>query len=119
MFLSSGADYEFFPANENTHGNVSLHFCIVSSNELVVLNSLENSKQYKNAGKRFCVYGGKERFLFSINFVLDFTGHTGSIFKIITSMNLRNGSFLKRYNKFTVRVLSDIKHLAIASRLYT
>ena len=32
-------------------------FCIVSSNELVVLDSLENSKQYKNAGKRFRVYG--------------------------------------------------------------
>ena len=31
-----------------THGNVFLRFCIVSSNELVVLNSLENSKQYKN-----------------------------------------------------------------------
>ena len=40
-----------------THGNVSLRFCIVSSNELVVLDSLENSKQYKNAGKRFRVYG--------------------------------------------------------------
>ena len=33
-----------------THGNVFLHFCIVPSNELVVLDSLENSKQYKNAG---------------------------------------------------------------------
>ena len=33
-----------------THGNVSLRFCIVSSNELVVLDSLEKSKQYKNAG---------------------------------------------------------------------
>ena len=31
-----------------THGNVFLRFCIVSCNELVVLNSLENSKQYKN-----------------------------------------------------------------------
>ena len=39
------------------HGNVFLRFCIVSSNELVVLDSLENSKQYKNAGKRFRVYG--------------------------------------------------------------
>ena len=39
------------------HGNVYLHFCIVSSNELVVLDSLENSKQYKNEGKRFRVYG--------------------------------------------------------------
>ena len=38
-----------------THGNVFLRFCIVSSNELVVLDSLENSKQYKNAGKRFRV----------------------------------------------------------------
>ena len=33
-----------------------MRFCIVSSNELVVLDSLENSKQYKNAGKRFPVY---------------------------------------------------------------
>ena len=40
-----------------THGNVFLRFCIVSSNELVVLDSLENSKQYKNAEKRFRVYG--------------------------------------------------------------
>ena len=39
------------------HGNVFLRFCIVSSNELVVLDSLENSKQYENAGKRFRVYG--------------------------------------------------------------
>ena len=40
-----------------THGNVFLRFCIVSSDELVVLDSLGNSKQYKNAGKRFRVYG--------------------------------------------------------------
>ena len=40
-----------------THGNVFLRFYIVSSNELVVLDSLENSKQYKNAGKHFRVYG--------------------------------------------------------------
>ena len=33
-----------------------LRFCIVSSNELVVLASHENSKQYKNAGKRFPVH---------------------------------------------------------------
>ena len=45
-----------------THGNVFLHFCIVPSNELVVLDSLENSKQYKNAGKRFRVYGDQVRF---------------------------------------------------------
>ena len=37
-----------------THGNVFLRFCIVSSNQ-VVLDSLENSKQYKNASKRFSV----------------------------------------------------------------
>ena len=40
-----------------THRNIFLRFCIVSSNELVVLDSLENSKQYKNAGKRFRAYG--------------------------------------------------------------
>ena len=40
-----------------THRNVLLRFFIVSSNELVVLGSLENSKQYKNAGKCFRVYG--------------------------------------------------------------
>ena len=40
-----------------THGNVFLLFSIVSSNELVVLDSLENSEQYKNAGNRFRVYG--------------------------------------------------------------
>ena len=44
-----------------THGNVFLRFCIVSSNELVVLDSLENTKQYKNAGKRFRVYGALKR----------------------------------------------------------
>ena len=42
-----------------THGNVFLRFCIASSNELVVLDSLENSKQYKKAGKRFRVYGAQ------------------------------------------------------------
>ena len=36
---------------------IFLRFCIVSSNELVVLDSLENSKQNKSAGKRFHVYG--------------------------------------------------------------
>ena len=49
-----------------THGNVSLRFCIVSNTELLVwhenamhvwLDSHENSKQYKNAGKHFRVYG--------------------------------------------------------------
>ena len=45
------------PVRPRTHGNDFLRFCIVSSNELVVLNSLENNKQYKNAGKRFRVYG--------------------------------------------------------------
>ena len=43
------------------HGNTGKRFpaffSIVSSNELVVLDSLENSKQYKNAGKRFRVFG--------------------------------------------------------------
>ena len=42
-----------YALRSRTHGNVFLRFCIVSSNELVVLDSLENSKQYKNAGKRF------------------------------------------------------------------
>ena len=54
-------NFEYYNENWNlrprTHGNVFLRFCIVSSNELVVLDSLENSKQYKNAGKRFRVYG--------------------------------------------------------------
>ena len=39
--------------------------------------------------------------------------------KLFTSMNLRNGSFLKPFNKLAVRVLSGIKHLAIVSCLYT
>ena len=46
----------------HTHGNVFLRFRIVSSNELVVLDS-PNSKQYKNAGKRFRVYGAPSYFL--------------------------------------------------------
>ena len=57
----------------------------------------------------------KTRLPFSIYFLLDFTAHTRSIFKIFTSMNLRNGSFLKQFNKLAVRVLSGIKHSAIAS----
>ena len=52
---------------------------------------------------------------FSIYFLLDFTAHTRSIFKIFTSMNLRNGLFLKPFNKLAVRVLSGIKHSAITS----
>ena len=47
---------------------------------------------------------------FSINFLLDFTAHTRSIFKLFMSMYLRNGSFLKPFNKLAVRVLSGIKH---------
>ena len=39
------------------HTEIFLRFCIVSSNGLVVLDSLGNSKQNKNAGKRFRVYG--------------------------------------------------------------
>ena len=57
----------------------------------------------------------KARLPFSIYFLLDFTAHTRSIFKFFTSMNLRNGSFLKSFNKLAVRVLSGIKHSAIAS----
>ena len=34
------------------------------------------------------------------------------IFKIFTSMNSRNGSFLKPYNKLAFRILSCIKHSA-------
>ena len=50
-----------------THGNVFLRFCsIVSSNGLVVLDSLENSKQYKNAGKRFRVYGASSYSILTI-----------------------------------------------------
>ena len=52
---------------------------------------------------------------FSIYLLLDFTAHTRSIFKMFTSMNLRNGSFLKPFNKLAVRVLSGLKHSAIAS----
>ena len=47
----------FISVRLRTHGNVFLRFCIVSSNDPVVLDSVENSKQYKNAGKRFRVYG--------------------------------------------------------------
>ena len=39
------------------HGNVFLRFCIVSSNELVVPDSLEN----KNARERFRVYVGPKK----------------------------------------------------------
>ena len=49
---------EIVSIRSSTHGNVFLRFCIFSSNELVVLDFLANSKQYKNAGKRFRVYGG-------------------------------------------------------------
>ena len=56
-----------------THGNVFLCFCIVSSNELVVLDSLENSKQYKNAGRRFRVYGALIR---DVNFSIFKSGQS-------------------------------------------
>ena len=57
----------------------------------------------------------KARLPFSIYFLLDFTARTRSILKIFTSINLRNGSFLKLFNKLAVRALSGIKHSAIAS----
>ena len=38
----------------------------------------------------------KARLPFSIYFLLDFTAHIRSIFKIFTSMNIRNGSFFSR-----------------------
>ena len=44
---------EYTSSKPCTHRNVFRRFCIVRSNELVVLDSLENNKQYKNAGKRF------------------------------------------------------------------
>ena len=91
-----------------THGNVFLRFCIVSSNELVVLDSLENSRQYKKAGKRFRVHGAKDTLAVFDKFLPGF--YTRSIFKIFTSMNLRNGLFLKPFNKLAVPVLSGIKH---------
>ena len=50
----------------------------------------------------------KGRRPFSIHFLLDFTAHARSIFKMFTSMNLRKGSFLKPFNKLAVRVLSGI-----------
>ena len=49
------------------------------------------------------------RLPFSINFLLNFMAHTRSIFKMFTSMNLRNGSFLKPFKKLAV--LSSIKHI--------
>ena len=60
----------------------------------------------------------KARLPFSIYFLLDFTAHTRSIFKIFTSMNLRNGSFLKPFNKLAVRVLSGIKHSCSSIKQY-
>ena len=66
-----------------------------------------------------CLNVIETRLPFSINFFLDFTAHTKSIFKIFTLMNLRNGSFLKPFNKLAIRVLSSIKYSAIASYLYT
>ena len=60
----------------------------------------------------------KARLPFSIYFLLDFTVHTRSIFKIFSSMNLRNGSFLKPFNKLAVRVLSGIKHFCSFIKQY-
>ena len=60
-------------------------------------------KKYMFNGVFIC---DKARLPFSIYFLLDFTAHTRSIFKIFTAMNLRNSSFLKPYNKLTVCVLS-------------
>ena len=44
----------------------------------------------------------------SIHFLLDFMAHTRLIVKLFTSMNLRNGSFLKRFNKLAVRVMAVV-----------
>ena len=60
----------------------------------------------------------KARLPFSIYFLLDFRVHTRSIFKIFSSMNLRNGSFLKPFNKLAVRVLSGIKHFCSFIKQY-
>ena len=67
--------------------------------------------------QRVSLYVLETRLPFSINFLLDFTAHTRSIFKIFTSMNLRNGSFLKPFNKLAVRVLSGIKH-SVSPRVF-
>ena len=48
-----------------------------------------------------------------------YDSHKVNLQNFYRSMNLRNGSFLKTYNKLAVRVLSVIKHLAIASCLNT
>ena len=60
---NGNASHAFLTAGHSSlrpNGNVFKRFCIVSSNELVVLDSLDskqykNDKQYKNAGKRFRV----------------------------------------------------------------
>ena len=54
----NGNPKTFHSLRPRTHGNVSLRFCIVSSNELVVLDCLENSKQYEKRRETFpCVRG--------------------------------------------------------------
>ena len=55
------------PVHTETFSCVFVSFQV---NELVVLDSLENSKQYKNAGKRFRVYGG-QRFTFKNCFTFE------------------------------------------------
>ena len=48
-----------------------------------------------------------------------YDSHKVNLQNFYRSMNLRNGSFLKPFNKFAVRVLSGIKHSAIALCLCT
>ena len=63
-------------------------FCIVSSNELVVLDSLENSKQYKNARKRFRVYRP------------DYRVHDVSVFKNLCFRRFRPSTLIRKASVF-------------------
>ena len=66
IYIKANKKIEQMP---RTHVNVSLRFCIVWNNELVVLDSIENSKQYKNSRNRFRVYGDKDFNLVSMQII--------------------------------------------------
>ena len=106
-----------------THGNVFLRFCIVPSNELVVLASLENSKQYKKAGKRFRVHGAY-RVSTSPTLLNLIYGLLKNIFLLLLprqpgsfSLSLRAGQFLPDNNIIAMHMQSACNIMQVYSNL--
>ena len=67
----------------------------------------EAKKAYQDAHKRIFKSVAIIQVIYAVARKLK-GSHKVNLFKIFTSMDLQNGSFLKPFNKLTVRVLSDI-----------